>query len=171
MLLGLTQKTGRGDETVDKKTTIGFTIVRVSNFNVFGFFSIEKKVPSVILVIIRFCICGCANSNNSYTPSSFLFFCRTIIRQNLTSRCMLEFPQNLDKTTTPQCVSAYIIQLKLLVHKYTIYKITGGMEPSSQNAQTAHTGSSEILHIQKQPFHLPASHPQEGTLHHVTVHV
>ena len=31
VLLGLTQKTGRGDETVDKKTTIGFTIVRVSN--------------------------------------------------------------------------------------------------------------------------------------------
>ena len=45
------------------------------------------------------------------------------------------------------------------------------MEPSSQNAQTAHTGSSEILHIQEQPFHLPASHPQEGTLHHATVHV
>ncbi len=28
-LLGLTQKTGRGDETDDKKTTIGFTIMRV----------------------------------------------------------------------------------------------------------------------------------------------
>ena len=29
VLLGLTQKTGRGDETADKKTTVGFTIMRV----------------------------------------------------------------------------------------------------------------------------------------------
>ena len=98
VLLGLTQKTGRGDETVDKKTTIGFTIVRVSNFNVFGFFSVEKKVPSVILVIIRFCICGCANSNNSYTPSSFFFF----VAQSSARTSPLDVCWNFPKTSTKQ---------------------------------------------------------------------
>ena len=32
VLVGLTQKTGRGDETADKKTTIGFTLMKVCIF-------------------------------------------------------------------------------------------------------------------------------------------
>ncbi len=53
VLVGLTQKTGRGDETADKKTTVGFTIMRVST------------LTSVLVFISTFLCEGASCSNRA----------------------------------------------------------------------------------------------------------